>query len=172
MPEPETQNQGRLSATVAPPDQGAKARPKNKGLRRRCRRLTPPQIAQRYGVSPDKVLRWIRTGELKARPNLATRLGGPAATQSRRRICIWWPRPGLGGRTVCVVWHQGAGIFLFGGRSDCHFFPGAQLLALGIIGEYLARMHFRMMERPTYTVREEIRRAPQLRRPHFPGERL
>ncbi len=35
-------------------------------------------------------------------------------------------------------------------------FPGAQLLALGIIGEYLARMHFRMMERPTYTVREEI----------------
>ena len=34
-------------------------------------------------------------------------------------------------------------------------FSGAQLLALGIIGEYLARMHFRMMERPTYTVREE-----------------
>jgi undecaprenyl-phosphate 4-deoxy-4-formamido-L-arabinose transferase len=35
-------------------------------------------------------------------------------------------------------------------------FSGAQLLALGIIGEYLARMHFRMMERPTYTVREKI----------------
>lgn len=35
-------------------------------------------------------------------------------------------------------------------------FSGAQLLALGIIGEYLARMHFRMMERPTYTVREAI----------------
>lgn len=35
-------------------------------------------------------------------------------------------------------------------------FSGAQLLALGIIGEYLARMHFRMMERPTYTVREEV----------------
>jgi hypothetical protein len=33
-------------------------------------------------------------------------------------------------------------------------FSGAQLLALGIMGEYLARMHFRMMERPTYTVRE------------------
>jgi len=31
-------------------------------------------------------------------------------------------------------------------------FSGAQLFALGIIGEYLARMHFRMMERPTYTV--------------------
>jgi undecaprenyl-phosphate 4-deoxy-4-formamido-L-arabinose transferase len=35
-------------------------------------------------------------------------------------------------------------------------FSGAQLLALGIIGEYLARMHFRMMERPTYAVREKI----------------
>jgi undecaprenyl-phosphate 4-deoxy-4-formamido-L-arabinose transferase len=37
-------------------------------------------------------------------------------------------------------------------------FSGAQLLALGIIGEYLARMHFRMMERPTYTVRDEAPR--------------
>jgi undecaprenyl-phosphate 4-deoxy-4-formamido-L-arabinose transferase len=33
-------------------------------------------------------------------------------------------------------------------------FSGAQLFALGIIGEYLARMHFRMMERPTYAVSE------------------
>jgi undecaprenyl-phosphate 4-deoxy-4-formamido-L-arabinose transferase len=32
-------------------------------------------------------------------------------------------------------------------------FSGAQLFALGIMGEYLARMHFRMMERPTYTIR-------------------
>ena len=33
-------------------------------------------------------------------------------------------------------------------------FSGAQLFALGIIGEYLARMHFRTMERPPYSVRE------------------
>jgi undecaprenyl-phosphate 4-deoxy-4-formamido-L-arabinose transferase len=32
-------------------------------------------------------------------------------------------------------------------------FSGAQLFALGIIGEYLARMHFRMMGRPPFTVR-------------------
>lgn len=32
-------------------------------------------------------------------------------------------------------------------------FSGAQLFALGIIGEYLARIHFRSMERPVYTVR-------------------
>jgi len=33
-------------------------------------------------------------------------------------------------------------------------FSGAQLFALGIIGEYLARIHSRMMERPTYAVAE------------------
>jgi glycosyltransferase involved in cell wall biosynthesis len=38
-------------------------------------------------------------------------------------------------------------------------FSGAQLFALGIIGEYLARMHFRMMERPTYAVRSVLDRA-------------
>ncbi len=32
-------------------------------------------------------------------------------------------------------------------------FSGAQLFALGIIGEYLARMHFRTMDKPSYTVR-------------------
>jgi undecaprenyl-phosphate 4-deoxy-4-formamido-L-arabinose transferase len=33
-------------------------------------------------------------------------------------------------------------------------FSGAQLFALGIMGEYLARMHFRSMERPPYVVHE------------------
>lgn len=33
-------------------------------------------------------------------------------------------------------------------------FSGVQLFALGVIGEYLARMHFRTMERPPYLVRE------------------
>ncbi|MBU4198884.1 MAG: glycosyltransferase family 2 protein [Verrucomicrobia bacterium] len=33
-------------------------------------------------------------------------------------------------------------------------FSGAQLFALGIIGEYLARMHFRLMERPPYVMRQ------------------
>jgi undecaprenyl-phosphate 4-deoxy-4-formamido-L-arabinose transferase len=37
-------------------------------------------------------------------------------------------------------------------------FSGAQLFALGIIGEYLARMHFRLMDRSAYAVRE---RTPQ-----------
>lgn len=35
-------------------------------------------------------------------------------------------------------------------------FSGAQLLTLGIIGEYLARMHLRLMDRPPFAVREEV----------------
>jgi glycosyltransferase involved in cell wall biosynthesis len=37
-------------------------------------------------------------------------------------------------------------------------FSGAQLFALGIIGEYLARMHFRIMDRPPYVVRHNLQR--------------
>jgi hypothetical protein len=32
----------------------------------RARKLTPPEIARRYGIHPDKVLGWIRRGELRA----------------------------------------------------------------------------------------------------------
>ena len=37
--------------------------------------------------------------------------------------------------------------------STIAIFSGVQLLALGIIGEYMARMYSRMMERPTYVIR-------------------
>jgi glycosyltransferase involved in cell wall biosynthesis len=35
-------------------------------------------------------------------------------------------------------------------------FSGVQLFALGVMGEYLARMHFRLMNRPAYAVREHL----------------
>lgn len=35
-------------------------------------------------------------------------------------------------------------------------FSGVQLLTLGVIGEYLARVHVRVMDRPAYTIREEV----------------
>ncbi|MGA3039395.1 MAG: glycosyltransferase family 2 protein [Bryobacteraceae bacterium] len=45
-------------------------------------------------------------------------------------------------------------------------FSGVQMFALGIIGEYLARMHFRMMDRPGYAIRQQTvaveRAAPRL----------
>lgn len=37
-------------------------------------------------------------------------------------------------------------------------FSGAQLFALGVIGEYLARMHFRLMSKPAYVVRSDTAR--------------
>jgi glycosyltransferase involved in cell wall biosynthesis len=40
--------------------------------------------------------------------------------------------------------------------STIAIFAGAQLFALGIIGEYLARMYFRTMNRPTYVVDKEV----------------
>jgi glycosyltransferase involved in cell wall biosynthesis len=37
--------------------------------------------------------------------------------------------------------------------STIAIFSGVQLFALGVIGEYLAQMHFRTMDRPIYTIR-------------------
>ena len=41
--------------------------------------------------------------------------------------------------------------------STIAIFSGVQLFALGVIGEYLARMHFRTMNRPVYTIRSRTR---------------
>lgn len=37
--------------------------------------------------------------------------------------------------------------------STIAIFSGVQLFALGIMGEYLARMHFRLMDKPTYVIK-------------------
>ena len=42
-------------------------------------------------------------------------------------------------------------------------FSGAQLFALGIMGEYLARMHTRSMDRPAYVVREVAGQMPAIK---------
>ena len=38
-------------------------------------KLTPPQLAEKWGISPEKVLGWIRSGELRA-VNAASRRDG------------------------------------------------------------------------------------------------
>jgi len=45
--------------------------------------------------------------------------------------------------------------------STIAIFSGVQLFALGIIGEYLSRMHFRLMDRPPYTVRNNLIKGDQ-----------
>lgn len=63
-------------------------------------------------------------------------------------------------------WLQGGSVpgfpFL---ASTIAIFSGVQLFALGIIGEYLARMHFRLMERPSYVVRQETEQESEMEAP-------
>jgi len=44
--------------------------------------------------------------------------------------------------------------------STITLFAGVQLITIGVIGEYLARMHFRVMRKPSYVI-AEVRRAEQ-----------
>jgi len=55
--------------------------------------------------------------------------------------------------------------------STIAIFSGVQLFALGIIGEYLARMHLRLMEKPPYVVREQIDGHPGGQEGNPTGER-
>ncbi|MBI4873469.1 MAG: glycosyltransferase family 2 protein [Acidobacteria bacterium] len=49
--------------------------------------------------------------------------------------------------------------------STIAIFSGAQMFALGIIGEYLARIHFRSMDRPPYVISEVVAAAAQTGEP-------
>jgi undecaprenyl-phosphate 4-deoxy-4-formamido-L-arabinose transferase len=53
-----------------------------------------------------------------------------------------------------TVQHHVAGFAFL--ASIVAIFGGVQLFALGVMGEYLARMHIRMMDRPSFAVREQI----------------
>ncbi len=48
-------------------------------------------------------------------------------------------------------------------------FAGAQLLSLGTIGEYIARMHMRLMGQPPFTVRGEVEGPTTAPRPTLAG---
>jgi undecaprenyl-phosphate 4-deoxy-4-formamido-L-arabinose transferase len=62
------------------------------------------------------------------------------------------------GILIYVLWRK----FVVGGSvagfpflaSIISIFSGVQLFSLGVIGEYLSRMHFRIMDRPPYAVRD------------------
>ncbi len=66
----------------------------------------------------------------------------------------------LAGFGVLILLYVLARFFLYGHTvpgfpflaSIIAIFSGAQLLSLGIMGEYLARMHFRLMGQPTYVI--------------------
>jgi glycosyltransferase involved in cell wall biosynthesis len=56
--------------------------------------------------------------------------------------------------------------------SIVSLFSGAQLFALGIIGEYLAVIHVRLMERPVYVIREQVESDAQAGPPALPQQRM
>jgi excisionase family DNA binding protein len=39
--------------------------------------LTPPELARRWGISPDKILRWIANGEIRATNVASSAQGRP-----------------------------------------------------------------------------------------------
>jgi len=60
-------------------------------------KLSPPQIARRWGVSPQKILAWIRSGELRAidaathrggRPRYLVDIADLAAFEQRRAVVV------------------------------------------------------------------------------------
>ena len=51
------------------------------------------------------------------------------------------------------------------------FFGGLQLAAIGVVGEYVARAHFRTLSKPTYVVRSVVRHTPRERDDRTPAER-
>jgi glycosyltransferase involved in cell wall biosynthesis len=66
---------------------------------------------------------------------------------------------------VALLWYVVIRYFVSGGSvpgfpflaSTVVTFSGIQLAALGVIGEYLARMHFRIMDKPAYVVEADAR---------------
>ena len=96
-----------------------------------------------------------------------------------KRVGLVWKRGKAEAEAIArdlAPWLSGRGAELFvtveqGGSvpgfpflaSIIAIFSGGQLFALGIIGEYLARMHFRTMERPPYCVRTEFESGMALR---------
>jgi excisionase family DNA binding protein len=70
-------------------------------MSRTKQKLTPPEIARLWGISPDKILGWIHSGELRA-IDVATRRGGRprylvdveelAAFEARRAATAFPPR--------------------------------------------------------------------------------
>ena len=71
-------------------------------------------------------------------------------------------------------WMQGnAGLGFPFLASIIAIFSGIQLFALGIVGEYLIRMHFHAMDRPSYTVHATTdslaAEQPEAKRPMYAG---
>jgi len=132
-------------------------------------------------VSIDVLLTWASTHFVSIRVRHDSRPLG-ASTYTFRKLVSYVPLMMTGFSTLPLRFASlvGFGFTIFGffvlvyvlGRyfilggslpgfpflaSIISIFSGVQLFALGVIGEYLAQMHFRTMDRPIYTIRSTTR---------------
>ncbi len=131
-------------------------------------------------VSVDVVLTWASTRFASIKVRHDSRQFG-ASTYTFRKLVSYVPlMTGYSALPLRFASLAGFGFTLFGifvliyvvGRyfmlggswpgfpflaSIISIFSGVQLFALGVIGEYLAQMHFRTMDRPIYTIRSTTR---------------
>lgn len=101
------------------------------------------------------------TGYSSAPLRFVSVLGTTFATLGFALLAYVLTRFALGGNPVQGFTFMAASISMF---------SGVQLLSLGILGEYLARMHFRTMGRPPFTVRERIGDGDAVHRPGHSNE--
>ena len=132
-------------------------------------------------VSIDVLLTWASTQFVSIKVRHDSRPLG-ASTYTFRKLVSYVPLMMTGFSTLPLRFASLAGFgftifgffvlvyvlgryFILGGSlpgfpflaSIISIFSGVQLFALGVIGEYLAQMHFRTMDRPIYAIRSTTR---------------
>ena len=108
-----------------------------------------------YQVTPEEAIRNCGRAMRESGCHAVKLEGGqPMAATVRRLVDVGIPVMGHIGLTPQSV-HKMGGYVVQGWASIITvvaFLGGIQLMSLGIMGEYLARMHQRTLERPAYTV--------------------
>lgn len=92
----------------------------------------------------------LMTGFSAVPLHIASITGGMAIVVGLAVLVVLGSRSLLGDTIGSGFWFLGSLLFIL---------SGAQLLALGILGEYLGRIHFGIMRRPAYSIRNIISRG-------------
>jgi undecaprenyl-phosphate 4-deoxy-4-formamido-L-arabinose transferase len=145
-------------------------------------------VADAY-VSIDVLLSWVTTSVVRHRVRMEKRAAGQSGYSVRalirhalnmvtgysegplRVVTYLGIVCGLLGLALLgvVLWKFISGTTSVAGfttiASMVALFSGAQMLSIGVLGEYIARLHFRSMQKPSYVVRTEVGTPPELPAP-------
>lgn len=130
-------------------------------------------------VSLDVLLSWTTTSVERVRVTMDHRVHGASAYSVPALVrhawnmatgygtlplrVVSWVGTALGSLGIAllavVLWKFFSGTTTVSGfttvASMVAMFSGAQLLSVGVLGQYVGRLHFRSMQRPTYLVRDD-----------------